>query len=220
MADQVWTPEQMAELRKLWQDGYSASIIGMKLGFSRNAVIGKVHRMRLPDRKTLTSLSYGYRKRLDAAEQEQRRKAVAEGHAKGWNARHLAQVLRVTVKHARNIARAHGMPFGQPTGRSGGGRAKQAGPYLISFNAAVGAPHGRVDADDAVTYEIKRRAMGALPFIARLGREDRCKWPLDGESGMHMMTCCAKIPYGSTYCGHHRLIGTSTPPSRRLEAAE
>lgn len=48
-----WTEARVANLRKLWADGLSASQIAMRLGgVSRNAVIGKVHREQLPGRKT------------------------------------------------------------------------------------------------------------------------------------------------------------------------
>jgi GcrA cell cycle regulator len=40
-----WTGEEMARIAQLWPD-YSASQIGEKLGRSRNAVIGVVHRLR------------------------------------------------------------------------------------------------------------------------------------------------------------------------------
>lgn len=45
-----WTDEQVAELRKLWRDGLSASQIAAQLKVTRNAVIGKVHRLGLPAR--------------------------------------------------------------------------------------------------------------------------------------------------------------------------
>ncbi len=40
----TWTDEQLERCRTMWADGMSASVIGAELGFSRNAVIGKVHR--------------------------------------------------------------------------------------------------------------------------------------------------------------------------------
>jgi GcrA cell cycle regulator len=43
-----WTDEHVLELRKLNSEGYSASQIGNRLGCSRNAVIGKLHRLQLP----------------------------------------------------------------------------------------------------------------------------------------------------------------------------
>ncbi|MEM0907525.1 MAG: GcrA family cell cycle regulator, partial [Pseudomonadota bacterium] len=43
-----WTDERIEELRKLWADGLSASQIADSLGgVSRNAVIGKIHRLGL-----------------------------------------------------------------------------------------------------------------------------------------------------------------------------
>ena len=47
-----WTEERVEVLKKLWLDGYSASQIAKQLGdgLTRNAVIGKVHRLGLSGR--------------------------------------------------------------------------------------------------------------------------------------------------------------------------
>ncbi|THF54556.1 GcrA family cell cycle regulator [Ollibium composti] len=46
-----WTDERVELLRKLWSEGLSASQIAAQLGgVSRNAVIGKVHRLKLSSR--------------------------------------------------------------------------------------------------------------------------------------------------------------------------
>lgn len=46
-----WTDERVDLLKKLWQDGLSASQISKQLGgVTRNAVIGKVHRLGLSGR--------------------------------------------------------------------------------------------------------------------------------------------------------------------------
>lgn len=45
-----WTDERVAELTRLWESGYSASAIGRLLGVSKNAVVGKAHRLRLQSR--------------------------------------------------------------------------------------------------------------------------------------------------------------------------
>lgn len=46
-----WTDERVEKLKRLWADGLSASQIAAQLGgVSRNAVIGKVHRLSLPGR--------------------------------------------------------------------------------------------------------------------------------------------------------------------------
>jgi GcrA cell cycle regulator len=48
-----WTDERVESLKKLWLDGLSASQIAKQLGgVTRNAVIGKVHRLGLSGRAT------------------------------------------------------------------------------------------------------------------------------------------------------------------------
>lgn len=47
----MWTDERVELLKKLWNDGLSASQIAVELGgITRNAVIGKVHRLGLSGR--------------------------------------------------------------------------------------------------------------------------------------------------------------------------
>ena len=44
----VWTDERIAQLRKLYSEGYTAAAIAVELGFiSRNAVCGKIDRLGL-----------------------------------------------------------------------------------------------------------------------------------------------------------------------------
>lgn len=51
-----WTDERVELLRKLWSEGLSASQIAAQLGgVSRNAVIGKVHRLKLSGRGRATA---------------------------------------------------------------------------------------------------------------------------------------------------------------------
>ncbi len=60
----TWTDERVELLRKLWTDGLSASQIAAELGsVTRNAVIGKVHRLGLSGRtKTTPAVSTRPRK--------------------------------------------------------------------------------------------------------------------------------------------------------------
>src|SRR5476651_2216137 len=51
----TWTDERVELLKKLWADGLSASQIAAELGgVTRNAVIGKVHRLGLSGRAKST----------------------------------------------------------------------------------------------------------------------------------------------------------------------
>ena len=48
-----WTPEREAKLKELWKKGHSASQIASMIGdTTRNAVIGKAHRLNLEARST------------------------------------------------------------------------------------------------------------------------------------------------------------------------
>ena len=48
----VWTEDRLADLTRLWGEGLSITQIGLVIGVSRNAVVGKVHRMGLPKRQS------------------------------------------------------------------------------------------------------------------------------------------------------------------------
>jgi len=52
-----WTEERVELLRKLWNDGLSASQVAAELGagITRNAVIGKIHRLGLAERAKTAS---------------------------------------------------------------------------------------------------------------------------------------------------------------------
>lgn len=59
-----WTPEAIRELRDLWADeALSASEIGRRLGTSKNAVISKANRLRLPSRPSPIVRGYPSRPR-------------------------------------------------------------------------------------------------------------------------------------------------------------
>lgn len=45
-----WTDAVIARLRALWTEGHTTVEIGRRLGISKNAVVGKAHRLNLPGR--------------------------------------------------------------------------------------------------------------------------------------------------------------------------
>ncbi len=45
-----WTEEAISRLRNLWAQGLSTAEIGRRLNVSKNAVVGKAHRLNLPAR--------------------------------------------------------------------------------------------------------------------------------------------------------------------------
>ena len=46
----VWTDDRIAKLKKLWTEGLPTGEIGKRLGVSKNAVVGKAHRLSLKSR--------------------------------------------------------------------------------------------------------------------------------------------------------------------------
>ena len=46
----VWTEERLERLKELWLEGRTITQIGHEIGVTRNAVVGKVHRLGLPKR--------------------------------------------------------------------------------------------------------------------------------------------------------------------------
>jgi GcrA cell cycle regulator len=45
-----WSEDVIAKLRALWAEGHSTAEIGRRLNISKNAVVGKAHRLNLPPR--------------------------------------------------------------------------------------------------------------------------------------------------------------------------
>lgn len=73
-----WTDERVALLTKLWAEGLSASQIARQLGgVTRNAVIGKVHRLKLSGRAKTTSSPNRAKKVSSTAEEVQRTRTTA-----------------------------------------------------------------------------------------------------------------------------------------------
>lgn len=45
-----WNDETIDRIRALWSEGHSTAEIGRRMGISKNAVVGKAHRLNLPAR--------------------------------------------------------------------------------------------------------------------------------------------------------------------------
>lgn len=45
-----WNDDAIARLRALWDEGHSTAEIGRRMGVTKNAVVGKAHRLELPAR--------------------------------------------------------------------------------------------------------------------------------------------------------------------------
>jgi len=54
-----WSDERVEELKGLWAKGSSASVIGRAMRLTRNAVLGKVHRLKLEKRSNRNDFYFG-----------------------------------------------------------------------------------------------------------------------------------------------------------------
>ena len=54
----VWNDERLEKLKKFWEQGLSITQIGIRLGVTRNAVVGKVHRQKYQLLVSLTTALY------------------------------------------------------------------------------------------------------------------------------------------------------------------
>lgn len=75
MTHSGWTEDRIDELKRRWDAGESCSEIGRAIGVTRNAVIGKVHRLKLKARGSTVSMEQREQRRLihDAARVERQR---------------------------------------------------------------------------------------------------------------------------------------------------
>jgi len=85
MAVLTWSHNRVEQLKKLWEAGLSASQIAAELGnVSRNAVIGKVHRLGLSGRAKRLSSAAPRRRKAHPAQHAMR---VTRPIARGWRRR-------------------------------------------------------------------------------------------------------------------------------------
>ncbi len=198
-----WTDERIDQLKQMWQKGLTASQIAEELGgVSRNAVIGKAHRLGLQSRPSP----------VKAAD-----RAAAPKPAK-----------RITLDSKAEVARSKPAPVvAAPTVIQSPQRAAApvpSIPLLTNPNAPTGAqlrsigPGGFIrqgpgDQAPPATPAPPRRLVPAKPSPEIAGKtglldlnERVCKWPLGhpGEPDFHF--CGDKVnpgfPYCVAHCGH------------------
>lgn len=145
-----WTDERVAMLRKLWGDGRTAAEIAKALGngFTRNAVIGKAHRLKLSSRLSPVPSVPVRTKAHDATPHVNRRPA---NHAPRVKASSVAQVARVIQTKNVNMfdlkERMCRWPLGDP---------KEPGFSFCGCNTVAGLPYCEDHA--MMAYQINKRS--------------------------------------------------------------
>ena len=105
-----WTDERVELLKKLWTDGLSASQIAAELGnVTRNAVIGKVHRLglsgRAKDKAAAAAAPPQGRPRSERARRRSRRRTAATWSWRRFRARPSMQRSRRSPSRTTSASR-------------------------------------------------------------------------------------------------------------------
>lgn len=75
----AWTPEKVKELKKLWKKGLTTVEIGRLIGISKNAVVGKAHRLGLESRPSPIKRDEGAssKKKIVSAPSKKKKEAIS-----------------------------------------------------------------------------------------------------------------------------------------------
>jgi GcrA cell cycle regulator len=142
-----WTDDKIEKLKTLWAEGYSCSQIGAQMGITRNAVIGKVHRLQLPGRAQRSRAPYvqPVKKPVDRSRMGNRRKSL---------------IPAVKLPDGAGLRPMHAM---KPA------PVKPSGPGVILFDLAANGckfPIGEVDGIRGRHLFCNAERPGHMPYCA------------------------------------------------------
>ena len=185
-----WTDERVEKLKELWAEGMSASQIAKSLGgVTRNAVIGKVHRLGLSNRGTGVP-------------------GAAVEDAKPAD--------KIAAKPAKPAAPAR--PNAEPVKPAAPAAPPQRIPPAIrdaSQPRAPGLPTPEEEAARATLAEIEKMAK-RLDLLELTERT--CKWPIGDPAEPNFFFCGLPCVPGKPYCEHHVAIAFQPMSTRRDRA--
>jgi GcrA cell cycle regulator len=210
-----WTDERIATLKKMWEGGATASEIATELGgVSRNAVIGKAHRLGLKARpspvkanekkKPAAPVAAPARKPAAApvrAAQEQRAEPADRGAAAERPAPRpaAASPRQEPDDDAAGAAPAQSMPIPQADL-----------PKIVSVGPGGFLRQGPGDQQAPIPPAPPRRLVPAKPSAEIAGKttlldlsDKVCRWPMGhpGEPDFHF--CGQQVNPGFPYCVEH-----------------
>lgn len=201
-----WTDERIETLKKMWDSGLTATQIAEELGgVSRNAVIGKAHRLGLPARPSPVKPN----------EAKAAAKASAAPAPKPAPAAPPAPPAASAPESAPEPAPRSGATTSTPTATGELANAPKAADAPVMRSVGPGGFLRQNPGEQSApsTPAPPRRLVPAKPSDAIAGKtsllelNDRiCKWPLGhpGEPDFHF--CGDKVnpgfPYCVAHCGH------------------
>ena len=181
-----WTDDRVEILKKLWVEGQSASQIAKELGgVTRNAVIGKVHRLGLSNRATSSSSSKSDTKSKTSVKSMSDTKRVSNktSASKVTSANSPSEPRSNVTSLRRQI-----IPAGQPL------------PPQPSANEISPEALARVS-----EIEKKAKRISLLELTERT-----CKWPVGDPATEEFWFCGLPSQAGKPYCEAH--VGVAFQP--------
>lgn len=188
-----WTDERVEKLRELWAEGMSASQIAKIMGgVTRNAVIGKVHRLGLSNRGP-----------------------SATEEAKAPEPARPAAVPPVAEPAPQPAEAAPARPVHEE--EAGPPAARRHTPAIrdASQPRAPGAPTPEEEAARATLAQIEKIARRVT--LLELS-ERTCKWPIGDPTDEDFAFCGLPSVPGKPYCPHHVAVAFQPMSSRRDRA--
>jgi len=181
-----WTDDRVEILKKMWGEGQSASQIAKELGgVTRNAVIGKVHRLGLSNRTTTGAPAPA----AAAPKPEAKPKPAAKPAAKAKEEPKEEEVAEAAPAPRPNLpARAKIIPAGQPL------------PPQPSANEISPEALAKVS-----EIEKKSQKIGLMDLTERT-----CKWPVGDPATDDFWFCGLPVQQGKPYCEAH--VGVAFQP--------
>ena len=186
-----WTDERVETLKKMWGEGQSASQIAKELGgVTRNAVIGKVHRLGLSNRATSGAKTEAKAKAPKAAPKA---KAASKAAAEPKPAAPAVEMQTQSATPPRPPARRAIIPAGQPL------------PPQPSANEISPEALAKVN-----EVEKKAKKLGLMELTERT-----CKWPVGDPATEDFWFCGLPVKAGKPYCEAHVGVAFQPMSSRR-----
>ncbi len=199
-----WTEERIGTLTKMWEGGSTASEIATELGgVSRNAVIGKAHRL-------------GLKARPSPVKANEKKKAAKKKEAAAKPAAPKAKAKPAPVRKAPEAPAAKPAAPQEPQAASETNASQPMPekrsdlPKIVSYGPGGFLRQGPGDQQPPIPPAPPRRLVPAKPDpsiadkTSLLDLNDRvCRWPMGhpGEADFHF--CGEKVNPGFPYCVEH-----------------
>lgn len=210
-----WTDESIMRLRGLWQDGLSTAEIGRRMQITKNAVVGKAHRLTLPPRpspirKSLELASTGLQPQravlANSPPSSPQPPRPAPPRAAAVTEIRAAAPASVPVPAAAEPVPANVQPLRPLAADAAHETAAPIAPVRPAARPAA-------EADDVIAPVL--RTVSATPRRRGL----TCCWPL-GDPGTKDFTFCGGDPMsGKPYCAAHAALAYVKIRDRRDNVA-